>query len=98
MDIYSFKLTSGEEIIAKIVTQPEDDDGPQDYVIEAPMVIMLAEVGSSVIPIPVSPWILLAQKTAKIPLREDLIMYVNKSVPKSIEDHYIQQTTTIVMP
>ena len=95
-EIFSFKLRSGEEIIAKVVSKPEEADIVKNYVVKRPMTMMLAEVkGGQVMPVPAAPWVLLAQTTDEFPLDADLIMHVNDNVPKMIEDMYIQATTDI---
>lgn len=100
-DVYSFKLQSGEEIIAKVVQKPIDGD-VQDYVINSPWVIMVMEVAESngksrVMPLPAAPWILLARDGADVELKERFIMNVEKNVPKPVEDTYLQTLSPIVM-
>jgi len=95
-EVFTFKLTSGEEIIARVLKVGTEES--PDFAIEKPMVIMLAQMDDNrVMPVPVAPWILLTQSDAVLTLRADLIMHTNPDVPDVIEKRYLEQTSGIAL-
>jgi len=105
MEIMTFKLLSGEEIIAKVTNIIREgsvitgDEGDvTHYELEQPMLLMLAELAKGqVVPMPVAPWILLAKTDDVVSLDVAHVVHIAENIPKQIEDHYIQTISPIAL-
>ncbi len=83
-EIVSIKLTSGEEILTKLV-----EDGPLFYKLGKPMVLSMGPQG-----IGMMPYLLTANPDKDIKLFKSTVTVV-EATDKSFADAYIQQTTGI---
>lgn len=83
-EIITFKLSSGEELIAKI-----EDNKPLDYVVSKPMVLTATAQGIGMIP-----YLFTVDQTKNIPINKSLVV-VAIPTEKSYADQYIQSTTSI---
>ena len=84
-DTISLKLTSGEEMVANLV---EENDN--ELVLSKPMVIIAANQGLAL-----SPFMFSASADAKVKLSHSNVLCVLKTV-EDISKQYTQQTTGIV--
>ncbi len=83
-EIVSIKLTSGEEILAKLV-----EDGPVYYKLGKPMVLSMGPQG-----IGMMPYLLTANPDKDIKLFKATVTVI-EATEKQFADAYIQQTTGI---
>lgn len=82
-DIATLKLTSGDEIVAKII-EIRDFQG---YTISKPLGVMMAQQGFGLVP-----WILTADPDTKIDIAHDAIAAITKTQDR-VAKEYIKQTT-----
>ena len=101
--IQSFKLTSGEEIIAKVVRVPGeasldlsvDVDLSVHYILADVRAIIMQPTGPGQMGIGMMPW-MASVPDGEVKLHRDRIMgEPNGDLPKSLEDGYLQQTSGI---
>lgn len=83
-EIVTIKLTSGEEILAKLV-----EDGPLHFKLNKPMVLSMGPQG-----IGMMPYLLTASVDKDIKLVRATVTVI-EATDKSFADAYIQQTTGI---
>jgi len=84
-DTVSLKLTSGEEMIAKL-----DDETADEIVLNKPMVIVAAQQGLAL-----SPFMFSASPDAKVKIKQTNVLCILKTVD-DLSKQYTQQTTGIV--
>lgn len=85
-DIISIKVTSGEEVIAKLV-----EEGPEKIVITKPFALVPGQQGLGMMP-----WVLSVEPDQKIALNINTIMLVHKT-QDGISKQYLEQTTGLKM-
>ena len=83
-EIVTIKLTSGEEVLAKLV-----EDGPLFYKLSRPMVLSMGPQGIGMIP-----YLLTANPDKDIKLFKSTVTVI-EATEKQFADAYIQQTTGI---
>lgn len=83
-EVISIKLTSGEEVLAKLV-----EDGPLYYKLNRPMVLSMGPQG-----IGMMPYLLTASVEKDIKMFKSAVTVI-EATEKSFADAYIQQTTGI---
>lgn len=83
------KLVSGEEVIAKINGESEDE-----VLIESARSLIMQPTGPGQMGIGMIPWIATLPDD-EISVRRRDIMHFNDNVPKQLEDGYLQQTSGI---
>lgn len=84
-DIISLKLTSGEEMVAKL-----DKENNDEVVLSKPMVIVAAQQGLAL-----SPFMFSASPDAKVNIKHTNILCMLKTV-EELGKQYTQKTTGIV--
>ena len=83
-EVITMKLTSGEEIIAKLI-----EDGPQYYKLGKPMVIGMSPQGPALMP-----YLFTVNPDKDIKMFKNSVVVVD-ATDKLYADQYIQQTTGI---
>jgi hypothetical protein len=83
-DVVTFKLSNGDEMIAKLV---EENDS--DYIVSKPCVVILTNEGIKMIPI-----MFTGDSEKNVPISKKHVMMHTTSVDKA-QDSYIQTTTGI---
>jgi hypothetical protein len=83
-EVITFKLTSGEELVAKLV-----EDGPLYYKINRPMVIGMSPQGPALMP-----YLFTVDPKKEIKLLKTVVA-VAEATDKMFADQFIQQTTGI---
>ena len=89
MIIQLFKLVSGEEIIAKVVSENETT-----YLVSDVRTLVMQPTGPGQMGIALVPWVA-TMADQELPLKKTHVMVENKNVPKQLEDGYLQETTGI---
>ena len=84
--IVSIKLVSGDEIIAKVV-----EDNEQEYKLNKPLAVIMSDKGLAMLPYMIS-----VAADEPLNLRKTHAMCVAKPVSE-VEKHYIQITTGIAL-
>ena len=85
-EVITFKLTSGEELVAKLV-----DDGPLFYKLAHPMVIAMSPKGPALMP-----YLFTVDPSKEVKLLKGVVA-VAESTDKQFADQFIQQTTGIAL-
>ena len=85
-DIVTFKMTSGDEVVGKIVKINDF----QGYEVAKPRGVMMAQQGFGLVP-----WILTVDQDATISITHDSISSVNKTHDR-VAKEYIKQTTGLI--
>jgi hypothetical protein len=85
-EVITIKLTSGEEIVAKLV-----DDQVMHYKISHPMVIAMSPKGPALMP-----YLFTVDPSKEIKLSKSVIT-VTEATDKMFADQYLQQVTGIAM-
>jgi hypothetical protein len=85
-EVITFKLTSGEEIVAKLV-----EDGPMHYKLSRPMVIGMGEKGPGLMP-----YLFTVAPDKEIKLSKSTVT-VAEATDKVFADQFIQSTTGIAL-
>lgn len=83
-DIVAFKLSNGDEVVAKVI-----DDNDTAYVIDTPCTVMPSPQGLGLIQS-----IFSAEKDVKVTLNKQHVM-MSAPVINQMQSHYIQTTTGI---
>lgn len=83
-DLVTIKLTTGEEVVTKIV-----EVGDDHYMIDEPYAFVPSPQGLTMIP-----YMMTAESSHKIELKKQFVMMILPA-KKEIEAHYIQATTGI---
>lgn len=86
MSIQGIKLVTGEELVAKVIF----NQGDGCVCVEDPLVLMMGRGKDGGIVVNFMPWTIIAQGTITLEAHGILARY---SVPKDVEDSYIQNTT-----
>lgn len=87
MNIGVFKLVTGEEVIAKF------DPALETYSLSNPRVLTPVQTGQGQFAIALVPWFVGIPDAKNITIRKaDVIAHI-PSVPKALEDNYLQQTS-----
>ena len=87
-DIATFKLTSGDEIIAKVVKITEY----KGYEVSKPFGVMIAQQGFGLVP-----WILTADDAAKIHISHESVAAVVKTQDR-VAAEYNRQNSSLITP
>jgi hypothetical protein len=91
MEVFLAKLTSGEEIIGKIVK--ETDDGK---LIAKDVRVLMAHPGADgQMAVGMIPWMIGAPDSDIAISKSDIIGVPDGALPKQLEDSYLQQTSGI---
>lgn len=85
-DTVSMKLTSGEEIIARL-----DEETPSSYVLHKPMVLVAGQQGLGL-----APFMFSVSSTAKFKINTTSVTCILKT-EKELASQYTQQTTGIAV-
>jgi len=85
-EVVTFKLTSGEEIVAKLV-----EDGPSYYKLNRPMVIGMGQQGPGLMP-----YLFTVHPDKDIKLSK-VTVTVAEATDKAFADQFIQTTTGIAL-
>jgi hypothetical protein len=91
MNIGLFKLVTGEEIVTRYTELNETQ-----YSIDSPRILMLVQTGPAEMGIRMAPWIV-GDVDGNFILNKDKIVVYSQSVPKQLEDGYIQQTSGLTL-
>jgi hypothetical protein len=83
-DIVTIKLTSAEELIARL-----DADTPTHYEISRPMTLSYSQQG-----IALTPWLITADNDSNLQIVKERVMVITTTM-KQAADQYIQGTTGI---
>lgn len=83
-EVITLKLTSGEEIVAKLV-----EDGPQHYKLSRPMVIGMGQQGPGLMP-----YLFTVHPDKDVKLLKSTVT-VAEATDKQFADQFIQSTTGI---
>ena len=87
-DIVTFKMTSGDEVIAKIIKINEF----QGYEVYKPLGVMIAQQGFGLVP-----WILSGDDKENVHIAHDAIASMVKTQER-VASEYNRQTSSIVVP
>jgi len=85
-EVVTFKLTSGEEIVAKLV-----EDGPVYYKLSRPMVIGMGQQGPGLMP-----YLFTVHPDKDVRLNKSVVAMA-EATDKQFADQFIQSTTGIKM-
>jgi hypothetical protein len=85
-EVITFKLTSGEEIVAKLV-----EDGPVYYKLSRPMVIGMGQQGPGLMP-----YLFTVHPDKDVRLNKSVVAMA-EATDKQFADQFIQSTTGIKM-
>ena len=85
-EVITFKLTSGEEIVAKLV-----EDGPVYYKLSRPMVIGMGQQGPGLMP-----YLFTVHPDKDVRLNKSVVAMA-EATDKQFADQFIQQTTGIAL-
>lgn len=85
-EVVTFKLTSGEELVAKLV-----EDQVMHYKLAHPMVIAMSPKGPALMP-----YLFTVDPSKEVKLAKSVIA-VTEATDKMFADQFIQQTTGIAM-
>lgn len=85
-EVVTLKLTSGEEIVAKLV-----DDGPMFYKLSRPMVIGMTPKGPGLMP-----YLFTVHPDKEIKLNKGTVVMI-EATEKEFADQFIQSTTGIAL-
>ena len=83
-EVVTFKLTSGEELVAKLV-----EDGPQHYKLSRPMVIGMGAQGPGLMP-----YLFTVHPDKEVKLNKGVVAMA-EATDKQFADQFIQSTTGI---
>ena len=83
-EVVTFKLTSGEELVAKLV-----EDGAQYYKLSRPMVIGMSPQGPALMP-----YLFTVNPDKEVKLQKAVVAMA-EATDKQFADQFIQQTTGI---
>lgn len=83
-EVVTFKLTSGEEIVAKLV-----EDGPVFYKLSRPMVIGMGQQGPGLMP-----YLFTVHPDKEVKLNKSVVAMA-EATDKQFADQFIQSTTGI---
>lgn len=83
-EVVTFKLTSGEELVAKLV-----EDGPVYYKLSRPMVIGMGQQGPGLMP-----YLFTVHPDKEVKLNKGVVA-VAEATDKQFADQFIQSTTGI---
>lgn len=83
-DVATFKLTNGDEIVAKVT-----EDTPQEFKIERPCTVVPSQKGIMLIAS-----LFTSEPDIKVILSKNHVLY-HASTAKEVQNHYIQVTTGI---
>jgi hypothetical protein len=83
-EVITFKLTSGEEIVAKLV-----EDGPVYYKLSRPMVIGMGQQGPGLMP-----YLFTVHPDKEVKLNKSVVAMA-EATDKQFADQFIQSTTGI---
>ena len=83
-EVVTFKLTSGEELVAKLV-----EDGPQHYKLSRPMVIGMGAQGPGLMP-----YLFTVHPDKEVKLTKAVVAMA-EATDKQFADQFIQSTTGI---
>lgn len=83
-EVVTIKLTSGEELIAKLV-----EDGPVYYKLGRPMVLSMTPQGIGMVP-----YLFTVHPDKEVKLKKDTVTVI-EATDKQFADSYIQNTTGI---
>jgi hypothetical protein len=83
-EVITFKLTSGEEIVAKLV-----EDGPVFYKLSRPMVIGMGQQGPGLMP-----YLFTVHPDKEVKLNKSVVAMA-EATDKQFADQFIQSTTGI---
>ena len=85
-EVVTFKLTSGEELVAKLV-----EDGPQYYKLSRPMVIGMSPKGPALMP-----YLFTVDPEKEVKLLKGVVAMA-EATDKTFADQFIQTTTGIAL-
>jgi hypothetical protein len=85
-EVVTLKLTSGEEIVAKLV-----DDGPMHYKLSRPMVIGMGANGPGLMP-----YLFTVSPNKEVKLNKGTVAVI-EATDKEFADQFIQSTTGIAL-
>jgi hypothetical protein len=85
-EVVTLKLTSGEEIVAKLV-----DDGPIHYKLSHPQVIGMGPKGPGLMP-----YLFTVSPDKEVRLNKETVVMI-EATDKSFADQFIQSTTGIAL-
>ena len=85
-DIVSIKVTSGEEVLAKLVEEKDDV-----IVITKPFALVPGQQGLGMMP-----WVLSVNPDSKISINKNTMMLIHKT-EEGISKQYLEQTTGLTM-
>lgn len=86
-DIVTIKMTSGDEVVAKLIKIRDN----QGYTVSKPHGVAMAQQGFGLIP-----WILTVDPDTKIDIASDGVASINKT-HDAVAKQYIKQTTGLVI-
>lgn len=86
-EVYGFKLATGEEVIARLVTKERTE-----YVITQPFQTMVSQQG-----VALAPWPMISEERAQlgIPIAHIVTVFPPR---KEYADYYKEETSTIIQP
>lgn len=104
MNVYLFKMISGEDVVAKVVSEPEETDVIKTWVIDDPVKFSIVnfpiqqqgpngpQVAMQSIPVP-TPFIF--SEVKELPVKDEHVLFVDKNIPGDLEKQYLEMTSGI---
>lgn len=94
MDIRSFMLTTGQELVAELI----DFTHAETYVIKNPLIAHMMRGPDGAPQLGFAPWSMIHQDGIKINIPYHAVLAVPIAIEKQVADSYIQNTTGLVLP
>ena len=93
MDVRSFKLQTGQELVAELVRETSTG-----YVIKNPLVAHMMPDGSGGVQLGFAPWSLIHKSDVEIDLFDPGLLARPIELEQQVADSYIQQQTGLILP